>query len=146
MLCSTSEDKGRLTSQNKKSSGKIGKRQENAFVLILIVCSLTVGVLSFLAGRLSVQGNVQPSSDITSLTTVQYTVSTAEKTVPQNDETITSQAVSETLGDQTSYVYVTRTGKKYHRVDCSYLREGGTKMTKQQAEESGLTPCSRCNP
>lgn len=43
-------------------------------------------------------------------------------------------------------VYKTKTGKKYHTSSCSYLKKSAFKLTLQEAINSGLTPCSRCNP
>lgn len=43
-------------------------------------------------------------------------------------------------------VYVTRTGSKYHTVDCSYLRYSSLPMNKSEALAAGYTACSRCNP
>ena len=42
-------------------------------------------------------------------------------------------------------VYVTNSGEKYHRENCSYLKSSRS-MTIAQAETSGYTPCSRCSP
>lgn len=46
---------------------------------------------------------------------------------------------------QTITVYGTRTGSKYHRAGCSYLKSS-ISMTLEEATRKGLTPCSRCNP
>jgi hypothetical protein len=43
-------------------------------------------------------------------------------------------------------VYKTKTGKKYHTSSCSYLKKTAIKLTLQEAINSDLTPCSRCNP
>lgn len=43
-------------------------------------------------------------------------------------------------------VYVTRTGSKYHRDGCSYLRRSSTPISKSDAITSGYGACSRCNP
>lgn len=43
-------------------------------------------------------------------------------------------------------VYVTRTGEKYHRESCSYLRQSKIETTLSEAIEDGYTPCSRCHP
>ena len=43
-------------------------------------------------------------------------------------------------------VYVTRTGAKYHRAGCSYLRRSSIPMTLEEARAAGYTPCSRCGP
>lgn len=45
-----------------------------------------------------------------------------------------------------SVVYITKTGKKYHRGDCSYLRQSKIQTTKKEAIANGYTACSRCKP
>jgi micrococcal nuclease len=42
-------------------------------------------------------------------------------------------------------VYVTRTGTKYHRAGCRYLRGGGIPMPLKEAMQR-YSPCSVCNP
>ena len=41
-------------------------------------------------------------------------------------------------------VYITRTGAKYHRGSCSYLRQSKIETTLGSAVSRGYTPCSRC--
>lgn len=41
-------------------------------------------------------------------------------------------------------VYVTRTGAKYHRAGCSYLRYSRRAMARSQAIMAGYTACKRC--
>lgn len=41
-------------------------------------------------------------------------------------------------------VYVTRTGRKYHDAGCGYLRRSSIPMSKNEAEDLGYTPCSKC--
>ena len=41
-------------------------------------------------------------------------------------------------------VYATRTGHKYHRAGCRYLRRSSIRMTREDAVARGLTPCSVC--
>ena len=43
-------------------------------------------------------------------------------------------------------VYVTKTGKKYHRSGCSFLKTTSSSISLQDAVDQGYTPCSRCNP
>ena len=43
-------------------------------------------------------------------------------------------------------VYVTRTGRKYHRAGCSYLRRSAIPKRLSEAKAAGYTPCSRCGP
>lgn len=42
-------------------------------------------------------------------------------------------------------VYVTKTGTKYHRAGCSYLRRSAIATT-LKAAKARYTPCSRCHP
>lgn len=43
-------------------------------------------------------------------------------------------------------VYITRTGDKYHRGSCSYLKRSKISVSKREAIESGYTACSVCRP
>ncbi len=43
-------------------------------------------------------------------------------------------------------VYVTRTGSKYHRDGCQYLRQSRITSSLEDAKRKGYAPCSRCNP
>ena len=43
-------------------------------------------------------------------------------------------------------VYVTPSGKKYHRQDCRFVGAGATAMTVREARSRGYTPCARCKP
>ena len=42
-------------------------------------------------------------------------------------------------------VYITRTGKKYHRADCSSLRKSRISVSLEEAKQF-YTPCLRCRP
>ena len=46
----------------------------------------------------------------------------------------------------TPYVYVTKTGKRYHRSYCQDQRSGLQRATLQEALRRGLTPCQTCRP
>jgi len=41
-------------------------------------------------------------------------------------------------------VYITRTGHKYHRAECRYLRRSSIPVKLSQAKAQGETPCSVC--
>jgi competence protein ComEC len=43
-------------------------------------------------------------------------------------------------------VYVTKTGKKYHRAGCRYLLQSKIPMKLEDAKAKGYTPCSVCKP
>jgi hypothetical protein len=43
-------------------------------------------------------------------------------------------------------VYITRTGKKYHRANCRYLSQSKIASTLKDAKARGLTACSVCKP
>ena len=43
-------------------------------------------------------------------------------------------------------VYVTKSGKKYHREDCYHLRKSATPITLAEAIAKGYQPCSHCDP
>ena len=43
----------------------------------------------------------------------------------------------------TDTVYVTASGKKYHKQDCRYAKNA-TPTTRAEADAKGLTPCKVC--
>ncbi len=47
---------------------------------------------------------------------------------------------------KTVYVYITKTGKKYHKGDCRYLKKSKVKITLEEACKRGYTPCKVCKP
>lgn len=48
--------------------------------------------------------------------------------------------------DQTQTVYVTRTGKRYHRDGCRYLATSKIPISLKDAKAKGYTPCKVCHP
>lgn len=50
------------------------------------------------------------------------------------------------ISTESQSVYVTRTGKKYHRITCRYLRTSIRELTLSGAIGSGYRPCSVCKP
>lgn len=43
-------------------------------------------------------------------------------------------------------VHITKTGEKYHREGCQYLRKSDILISLEEAKGSGYEPCSKCNP
>lgn len=58
----------------------------------------------------------------------------------------TSPKPADSTTDTSATVYVTKTGDKYHRSSCSYLRNSKISISKNNAISQGYTACSRCNP
>lgn len=55
-------------------------------------------------------------------------------------DTTTSTTVEQ---PQSTAVWITRTGKRYHRESCRYAN---IKSSLGEARQRGLTPCKVCNP
>jgi hypothetical protein len=43
-------------------------------------------------------------------------------------------------------VYITKTGRKYHRATCRYLSKSKIPTSLKDAKANGYTPCSVCRP
>lgn len=55
------------------------------------------------------------------------------------------QAAAQAASTETSQtVYVTNTGKKYHRSGCQYLKKSKIAISLSDAKSSGYTACSKC--
>lgn len=48
--------------------------------------------------------------------------------------------------DGSPIVYVTKSGTKYHKEKCDYLANSSVEISREQAENKGYTPCSKCRP
>lgn len=82
---------------------------------------------------------------------------TAENTEPQtetdDDQLLTFDNVTtgtETMSrgasdDDSAVVYITDSGNKYHRANCSYLKKSKHEISLSDAISQGYEPCSRCN-
>lgn len=46
----------------------------------------------------------------------------------------------------TTYVYVAKTGKKYHRKSCRYVKKSRTKLKLSTAKKRGYKACKVCKP
>ena len=44
------------------------------------------------------------------------------------------------------YVYITKTGKKYHKGSCRYLKKSKIKISLKDACKRGYTSCKVCKP
>ena len=83
--------------------------------------------------------NKNLNTQIESLKRTSSTQSTA-----QNNNTATSARTTSTQDTNSTIVYVTKTGDKYHKANCSYLKKSKIEMTLSNAKAQGYTPCSRC--
>ena len=76
--------------------------------------------------------------------------SSSSSTSSENNSSSTATSSIETVPESavsTSYtVYITKTGEKYHRDGCRYLKKSQIAIDKNAAVAQGYTPCSVCNP
>ena len=99
--------------------------------------------------RTDEQGTIVVTADQNKKITVDKKASTVKENAPP----VVVQTPTEKVEDkqpsvsdnQSQVVYRTRTGKKYHRSGCSYLKSK-IETTVSEAQAMGLGPCSRCNP
>lgn len=98
--------------------------------------------------RTDEQGTIVVTADQNKKITVNKKASTVKENAPPvvvqtpSDKVQDEPSVSD---NQSQVVYRTRTGKKYHRAGCSYLKSI-IETTVSEAQSMGLGPCSRCNP
>lgn len=63
---------------------------------------------------------------------------------PVQSSVVQNSSSKEQKKEQT--VYITKTGAKYHRGSCSYLRKSKIAISKKEAIANGYGACSRCQP
>ena len=67
----------------------------------------------------------------------------------ENDQSGQQQIQSDSgkAAQQTAVeVHITKTGEKYHREGCQYLKKSDILITLDEAKRMGYEPCSKCNP
>lgn len=70
-----------------------------------------------------------------------------QKTILRSDQVDYEPAAdTQEKKESKTYVYITKTGKKYHHKSCSYLRKSKIKIELSKAKERGYKACSRCDP
>ena len=75
----------------------------------------------------------------------QSTGSSSGQTVSQSSGSASSSGSSSSSSEtQSQTVYITRTGSKYHRNGCQYLRQSQIAISLSDAKARGYTACSRC--
>jgi len=102
--------------------------------------------------RTDLMGTVVITSDGTNLTF--HTEKKAGEKSSVKDEIVinetvlneTEEVIKPVESIEEIMVYVTKTGQKYHTVDCSYLKKTPDEIDLAEALERGYEPCSRCNP
>lgn len=82
-----------------------------------------------------------PTPTLTSAQTPQATQTPQQTSVTSVPE-MHQQAVEDT---QSVTVYITKTGSKYHRAGCQYLRKSKIAISLEEAKRS-YEPCSKCKP
>lgn len=88
--------------------------------------------------------SVVSETTIEEITTVEEIIeeTTTQETVPTTTEIQTTQEEIPTE----IIVHITRTGSKYHRSGCQYLRKSDISISLDDAKSRGYSPCSKCNP
>ena len=99
--------------------------------------------------RTDEQGTIVVTADQNKKITVDKKASTVKENAPPVVVQTPTEKVEENQppvsDNQSQVVYRTRTGKKYHRSGCSYLKSK-IETTVSEAQSMGLGPCARCNP
>ena len=98
--------------------------------------------------RTDEQGTIVVTADQNKKITVDKKASTVKENAPPVIVQKPAEEINEepsASDNQSQVVYRTRTGKKYHRSGCSYLKSK-IETTVSEAQAMGLGPCSRCNP
>ena len=98
--------------------------------------------------RTDEQGTIVVTADQNKKLTVDKKASTVKENAPPVVVQKPAEEINEkpsVSDNQSQVVYRTRTGKKYHRSGCSYLKSK-IETTVSEAQSMGLGPCSRCNP
>lgn len=99
--------------------------------------------------RTDESGTIVITSDGENLTITENVGSIRRSTPPKvKSEQKTNQKTNITPPetDNVEEVYITNTGKKYHRSSCSSLKKSKIPISLKKAKSQGYEPCKKCNP
>lgn len=83
-------------------------------------------------------------SQLAAKSTVSTSSTTTSSTSSSTSSTSGGSSSSASSDTQSVTVYITRTGEKYHRSGCQYLRQSKISISLSDARARGYTACSRC--
>lgn len=111
-----------------------------------VITVMLVACLLFMAGCDS--GNENNANMNNNVPTTQSNIAAATTPTPKSDAIIQLEKDTESLQQDKieTIVYVTKSGTKYHRDGCGYLKKSKIPISLEDAEAKGYTPCSKCNP
>ena len=110
---------------------------KNQLIILLIL------ILGFFISKPSSPRQVMLSDT----SSVAYNADLMELSPDINTEETTEITTSSNLKEQnSSIVYIGKTGTKYHRANCYTLKGKGTPISLNYALTNGKTPCKRCKP
>lgn len=89
--------------------------------------------------------NVQPGVGINYENGDSWLDGTTGSASSGSDTSATENSAADSSNSETM-VYITATGKKYHRAGCRTLKKSDTEVTLDEAKSMGLSPCGICNP
>ena len=89
---------------------------------------------------------MKKSSEVKSNSSKAASTASTSSTKAVTNNSQKSTTASSAASSQNYTVYITNTGKKYHRSGCSYLKKSQSAISVSSAKAQGYTPCSRCNP
>ncbi len=133
-------DNGILSRENAKKRGRYYisdiYANNNFFKISLITIVLIIVILV----TFYITSSYYKANSENSLLKMHQTISS--ETTSETTETTSILAYDTTSGEM---VYITKTGSKYHKQDCYYIKNSETiALTVEQAEQQGYSPCAVC--
>lgn len=107
----------------------------------------------------SLSTQIEESKKTSSITTVNQSNQTTQNLTKTQSKTTSAQTSTKSTATSSNAttnksttvqntnsetVYVTKTGKKYHKSGCSYLKDSKIAKTLSEAKSQGYTACSKC--
>lgn len=124
----------------------LGKSTQQKISVYMNQQTIKVNGSTLTGDNITYAGNIYIRADkIAEAVGYDYKQDKNSNTVTMNLPSATSSN-SSTEEKKTVTVYITKTGAKYHRAGCSYLRQSCIAISLDDAKAQGYTPCSRCNP
>ncbi len=127
-----------------QATDKYGRRLYHVWVPQVLVGELML--LSGLGQIMTIPPNVRHVEHFQRVQTAARSVGLGIWSVPFPTTTQERATQKKATQEGSDIVYITRTGTKFHRAGCRYLRYSAIPIRRSEAIAQGYSPCSVCRP
>ena len=139
---------GLVFSKGNRTTATYGTLDENSYIDDVrgLVLQREDGTFIYSPNETSSEASAPAQQIANAIPTADDAAQPAVSPAPPKDATTSAATTVSSASAARNTVYITASGTKYHRAECSYLHDSKISISASEARARGYSPCSRCNP